>query len=162
MNNNILLVLQVIASALAGGLIFIVYLMPRLNKLSFEQAVLPMLLLQVYRFTALTLLVSGQVDSNIPQSALSQIAWGDYASAVIALVAAFVVWRRGRLSVPLIWLFVVVTIVDLMNVTRIIFDINFFSFYIGSTWTFMMWYLPWLVISLFYILYRLLNKSKRA
>ena len=87
------------------------------------------------------------------------MAWGDYFSAVTALLAAYGVWRQPRIAVPLIWLFVIVCVGDLFNVTRIIFEIDFFSYDIGGTWTFLMWYLPWVVISLFYVLYRLFNKS---
>ncbi len=159
MNYWIILGLQFSVSALADGLIFFEYILPRLSKLSFEHAVLPMLLLQAYRFTGMSLLAPGQSDAAVPQDALAQMAWGDYASAVTALIAAYAAWKQPKLSVPLIWLFIVVCAADLFNVTRIIFEIDFFSYDIGSTWTFLMWYLPWVVISLFYVLYRLFNKS---
>ena len=162
MNNWVILGLQFTVSALASGLIFFEYVWPRLSKLSFEKAVLPMLLLQAFRFTGFTLLVTGQSDPAIPQDALSQMAWGDYFSAVTALLAAYAVWRQPRIAVPLIWLFVIVCVGDLINVTRIIFEIDFFSYDIGSTWTFLMWYLPWVVISLFYVLYRLFNREPRV
>ncbi|MEZ4620197.1 MAG: hypothetical protein R2867_32470 [Caldilineaceae bacterium] len=162
LNNWTILGLQFGVSALAAALIFFEYVQPRLAKLPFHRAVLPMLLLQAYRFTGITLLVGGQADAAIPQDALAQMAWGDYLSGVTALLAAYAVWRRLGLSVPLIWLFVVVCVADLTNVTRIIFEINFFSYDIGSTWTFLMWYLPWVVISLVYLLYRLFNRAPQA
>lgn len=162
MNNWVILGLQFTVSALASGLIFFEYVRPRLAKLPFEHAVLPMLLLQAFRFTGFTLLVTGQSDPAIPQDALSQMAWGDYLSAVTALLAAYAIWRRTSFSIPLIWLFVIVCVGDLFNVTRIIFEIDFFNYDIGSTWTFLMWYLPWVVISLFYLLYRLYTRSRQA
>lgn len=162
MNSYVILVLQFSVSALAAALLFFAYGLPRLAKLPFERAVLPMLLLQAYRFTGFTLLVNGQADPAIPQAALAQMAWGDYLSAVTALIAAYAAWRGSRFTVPLIWLFVVVCVADLVNVTRLIFAIDFFSYDIGSTWTFLMWYLPWVVISLFYILYRLFNRSPQV
>lgn len=162
MNNWIILGLQLSISALASGLIFFEYILPRLSKLSFERAVLPMLLVQAFRFTGMTLLVSGQVESSISQDALSQMAWGDYFSAVTALIAAYAVWRYANFSVPLIWLFLIVCIVDLANVTRIIIEVGFFSYDLGSMWTFLMWFLPWVVISLFYILYRVFNKEAQV
>lgn len=162
MNNWTILGLQFTVSALASALIFFEYVGPRLSKLPFERAVLPMLLLQAFRFTGMTLLVTGQSDPSIPQNALSQMAWGDYLSAVTALLAAYAIWRRTSFSIPLIWLFVIVCVGDLFNVTRIIFDIDFFSYDIGSTWTFLMWYLPWVVISLFYLLYRLYTRSRQV
>ncbi|MGJ3237075.1 MAG: hypothetical protein ACFE0Q_00060 [Anaerolineae bacterium] len=70
--------------------------------------------------------------------------------------------RQPRIAVPLIWLFVIVCVGDLFNVTRIIFEIDFFSYDIGGTWTFLMWFLPWVVISLFYTLYRLFNRSHQV
>lgn len=162
MNNWTILGLQFTVSALASALIFFEYVGPRLSKLPFERALLPMLLLQAFRFTGMTLLVTGQSDPSIPQNALSQMAWGDYLSAVTALLAAYAIWRRTSFSIPLIWLFVIVCVGDLFNVTRIIFEIDFFSYDIGSTWTFLMWYLPWVVISLFFILYRLVTRSRQV
>ena len=58
-NNWVILGLQFTVSALASGLIFFEYVLPRLSKLSFEKAVLPMLLLQAFRFTGMSLLVTG-------------------------------------------------------------------------------------------------------
>ena len=162
MNNWTILGLQFTVSLLAWGLIFFEYVLPNLSRQTFERAVLPMLLIQAFRFTGLTLLVSGQADPTLPQGVLSQMAWGDYASAVTALLAAFALARRWRFSVPLIWLFVVVCIADLANVTRHIIGINFFSYDIGATWNFLMWYLPWVVITLFYTLYRLFNRSPQV
>jgi hypothetical protein len=162
MNHWIILLLQFSASLLASLLIFFVYVQPRLSKLPFERAVLPMLLVQAFRFTGFTLLVVGQSDPAIPQDSLTQMAWGDYASAISALAAAYALWKRPSFAVPLIWLFVAVCVADLFNVTRIILEIDFFSYAIGSTWTFLMWFLPWVVISLFYILYRLFRRAPQV
>ncbi len=159
MNNWAILGLQLSVSALAAGLIFFRYVLPYLAKQPFERAILPMLLVQAYRFLGLTLLVSGQASASIPQDALTQMALGDYLSAVTALLAAYAAWRRPRLVVPFIWLFVVVCVADLANVSRLIIEIEFFSFEIGATWSFLMWFLPWVVISLLYILYRLFKRS---
>ncbi|MEM7798261.1 MAG: hypothetical protein AAF633_03645 [Chloroflexota bacterium] len=158
MNNTILLSLQLIISTLASVLIFYEYIHPRLSKLSFEGAVLPMILVHTLRFTGLTMLAVGQVEPSIPQAELIQMAWGDYFSAAAALIAAYALWRRSRLVIPLIWLFVLVSIADLGLVSFHIISINFFSYDIGTIWAFLTWYLPWVGLSLIYVLYRLVNR----
>lgn len=159
MNNWTILALQMTVSSLAALLIFFQYLLPRLSRQPFELAILPMLLIQAYRFTGLTLLVSGQADPALPQDALAQMAWGDFATAVIALIAAYAAWRRSRFTVPLVWIFVVVCFADFANVGRQIINIGFFNYDIGSTWTFLTWYLPWGLLSPIYVVYRLFNRE---
>ncbi len=77
MNNWIILGGQSTIGLVVYALIFFWYVQPSLSKLPFEKAVLPMLLLHVFRFAGFTLLVVDQVDPSISREALSAIAYGD-------------------------------------------------------------------------------------
>ncbi len=87
MNNWVILAVQFSMSLIAYSLIFFWYVQPRVSKMPFEQALLPMLLVNVFRFAGLTLLVSGQASTSIPVEALAEAAYGDLISAILALVA---------------------------------------------------------------------------
>lgn len=139
--------------------IFFWYVQPSLSKLPFEKAVLPMLLLHVFRFAGFTLLVVDQVDPSISREALSAIAYGDLLAAISALIAALALRGRSGLAVPLIWVFTLIGFVDIVNVVRIAINIDLFNKYIGVMWFVAIWFFPTLLIAHIYIVYRLTNKG---
>ncbi|MGB3637946.1 MAG: hypothetical protein WBA39_10290 [Rivularia sp. (in: cyanobacteria)] len=159
MNNWMILGGQSTIGLVVYALIFFWYVQPSLSKLPFEKAVLPMLLLHVFRFAGFTLLVVDQVDPSISQEALYAIAYGDLLAAISALIAALALRGRSGLAVPLIWLFTFIGFVDIMNVARIAINLDLFNKYIGVMWFVAIWFFPSLLITQIYIVYRLINKG---
>ncbi|MEA5582701.1 hypothetical protein VB620_15285 [Nodularia harveyana UHCC-0300] len=162
MNNWIILGGQSTIGLVLYTLIFFWYVQPSLSKLPFETAVLPMLLLHVFRFAGFTLLAVGQVDPSLPQEALSAIAYGDLLAAISALIAALALRGQSSLAVPLIWLFTLIGFADIINVGRIAISLDLFNKYIGVMWFVAILFFPILLIAHIYIVYRLINKGNEA
>ncbi len=162
MNNWVILGVQFSMALIAYSLIYFWYVHPRVSKMPFEKALLPMLLVNVFRFAGLTLLVSGQASTSIPIEALAEAAYGDLLSAVFALIAVIALRGKSSFAVPLIWIFTIVGLVDILNVGRIAVQVELFSYPIGGMWLILSWYLPTVTISHFYILYRLFNREPKV
>lgn len=159
MNNWTILGVQSTIGLVVYTLIFFWYVQPRLSKLPFEKAVLPLLLLHVFRFAGFTLLVVGQVDPSLPRPVMSAIAYGDLLAGISALIAALALRGRSSLAVPLIWLFTFVGFADIVNVGRIAISLDLFNQYIGTMWFVSILFFPVLIIAQVYIVYRLINKG---
>jgi len=67
------------------------------------------------RHIGLTFLVPSVTDPAIPASFAFTTAWGDFASAVLAIVCLFALKNSWRLALPLVWLFNIVGTVDLIT-----------------------------------------------
>ena len=159
MNNWTILGVQSTIGLVVYTLIFFWYVQPRLSKLPFEKAVLPLLLLHVFRFAGFTLLVVGQVAPSLPRPVMSAIAYGDLLAGISALIAALALRGRSSLAVPLIWLFTFVGFADIVNVVRIAISLDLFNQYIGTMWFVSILFFPVLIIAHVYIAYRLINKG---
>jgi len=159
MNNWMILGGQSAMGLVLYSLIFFWYVQPSFSRLPFEKAVLPMLLLHVFRFAGFTLLVVGQVDPSLPEEALSAIAYGDLLAALSALIAAIALRGQSSLAVPLIWIFTLIGFADIVNVGRIAISLDLFNQYIGVMWFVAILFFPILLIAHIYIVYRLINNG---
>ncbi len=159
MNNWIILGGQSTIGLVVYTLIFFWYVQPSLSKLPFEKAVLPLLLLHVFRFAGFALLVVGQVDPSLPRQVMSAIAYGDLLAGISALIAAIALRGRSGLAVPLIWIFTLIGVADIANVGRIAISLDLFNYYIGTMWFVSILFFPILIIAHVYVMYRLINKE---
>lgn len=162
MNNWIILGGQSTIGLIVYTLIFFWYVQPRLSKLPFEKAVLPLLLLHVFRFAGFALLVVGQVDPSLPRPVMSAIAYGDLLASISALIAAIALRGGSGLAVPLIWLFTLIGVADIVNVGRIAISLDLFNKYIGTMWFVSILFFPVLVIAHVYIFHRLIKKGNEG
>jgi hypothetical protein len=81
------LAIQSTMSLVSFALIARWYLAPRLAARSREDALVPLLWINVFRYAPLALYAVGQVDPHIPRDVAAAIAYGDLISAVVALIA---------------------------------------------------------------------------
>jgi cbb3-type cytochrome oxidase subunit 3 len=161
MNNWTILGIQSTIGLVLYTLIFFWYVQPRLSTLPFEKAVLPLLLLHVFRFAGFALLVVGQVDPSLPRPVMSAIAYGDLLAGISALMAAIALRGRSSLAMPLIWLFTFIGVADIVNVGRIAITLDLFNHDIGTMWFVSILFFPTLLIAHIYIVYRLINKGNK-
>ncbi len=89
------------------------YIWPALRGRSRADAVRPILYLHAFRFMGLSFLISGVVSLGLPASFARPVAYGDFATAVLALLALALL--NTRLSSASLWLFNIVGAVDLLN-----------------------------------------------
>lgn len=155
MNNFVILNIQTLMGLAAYFLIYCNFLRPRLQALPFQRAVLPLLIVNVFRFLGLTFLVTGQLDASLPRGPLEVIAFGDFAAAICALVASVALTTRSRLATPLVALFSVVGIADLIMVFPTAIGAGVFEVSMGAMWLTVGLFAPVIVLSHLYIAYRL-------
>ncbi len=155
MSNFIILNIQALMGLTAYFLIYWTYLRPRLQRLPFHQAVLPLLIVNIFRFLGLTFLVTGQLDASLPQGPLELIAYGDFAASICALVASLALTVRSRFATSLVALFSVVGIADLFMVFPTAMGAGVFDASMGAMWLTVGLFAPVIVLSHVYIAYRL-------
>jgi len=113
MNPAALFGISVLFSFVAWGIVTRLYIWPALRSLSRADALRPILLLHSFRFVGLAFLVPGVVSPRLPLAFARPAAYGDLATAVLALLALATL--RNRLGTVLVWTFNLVGTADLLN-----------------------------------------------
>jgi hypothetical protein len=90
-----------------------VLLLPRLDRLSPQAVLLPILVLHSLRHLGLMFLSPGATYQGMPPQFAYPAAFGDLLTAILAFAGLFAVARDFRTSRPLLWVFSVVGSVDL-------------------------------------------------
>jgi len=89
------------------------YIWPALQGRSRTDALRPLLLLHGFRFVGLAFLVPGVVSPDLPASFARPAAYGDLATAVLALLA--IAALRNGLGIILAWTFSILGSADLLH-----------------------------------------------
>ncbi len=160
MNTLLHMNIQILMAFAALTLIFRIYLQPWLKAQAFGAAVLPLLLLHVFRFLGLTLLAPGQVEASVSRVSLQTMAYGDLAAGIAALLAAVAVHFRSSLSVPLVALFTLVGFGDFIVVGYTAAQAGIPEASIGTMRFLMVTFAPALLITQLYVAYRLVFRAK--
>ena len=155
MNNFVILNIQALMGLTAYFLVYWNFLRPWLQAQTFERAVLPLMLVNIFRFMGLTFLVTGQLDPSLSRDALELIAYGDFAASICALLAAIALTTGSRLATPLVALYSVVGIADLMMVFPTALGAGVFEVSMGAMWLTVGLFAPVILLSHVYIAYRL-------
>ena len=153
-----ILALQSTLSVVAFALIARWHIAPRLSKASTAEYLLPLAWVHVFRYTPLTLLVPGQVAPTLPSGVAATIAYGDLASALVALAA--VVFLRGKWkgAIALAWVLNVVGIVDIVASTGAAIGAKMYDIPIGFNWYIVNFYVPALIVTHVMMVARLIRK----
>jgi hypothetical protein len=150
--------IQSTLSLIAFALIARWHVAPRLAVLSREDALVPLLWVNAFRYAPLTLYATGQVDPNIPPDAVAVIAYGDFISALLALAALVALKLRIKGAIALVWLFSIFGFADLVIGTAKAIGAELYKFYLGWNWYIVVFYVPMLIVSQVMILDRLIRK----
>src|SRR6516162_8587052 len=89
------------------------YLWPALRSQSRTNALRPILLLHSFRFVGLAFLVPGVVSPDLPAAYARPAAYGDLATAILALLA--IAALRNKLGIILVWAFNLLGTADLLH-----------------------------------------------
>ena len=100
-------------SFVVWGLVARQYFWPALRGRERVDAVRPILFLHAFRFMGLSFLIPGVVSRDLPASFARPVAYGDLATAVLAVLALAMLSSKGS-AFP-IWVFNIVGTVDLLN-----------------------------------------------
>lgn len=91
-----------------------------------------------------------------------QIAFGDLAGLILALAALFALRYRWRFSIPLVWIFLVATVLDLGNAAVQGVREELFGSALDVTWMILVFYVPALWVSLVLIGWQLIARRGEA
>jgi hypothetical protein len=144
-------------SLVACSLIAVWHVAPRLNMRSREDALVPLLWVQVFRYAPLALYAPGQIDPRIPADVAAAVGLGDLVSAVAALVALVALRLRAKGAVPLVWVFSAVGVADLGFATMKAVAAEMYRFPMGWNWYILNFYVPMIVVSHVMIIRHLLR-----
>lgn len=155
------LTIQSTLSLVAFTLIARWHVAPRLTELAREDALVPLLWVQVFRYAPLTLYAPGQVDPRIPADVAATVGLGDLGAGLVALVALLAVKRRIRGAIALVWVFTAVGIGDLVFATIKAVGAQMYAFAMGWNWYILNFYVPMLIVGHVMIV-RLLTRTRSA
>jgi len=160
MNPLAVLSIQSTLSLVAFSLIAWWHVEPRLEARSREDALVPLLWVQVFRYAPLALYAPGQVDSRIPADVAAAVALGDLGAAGVALVALVALRLRARSAIALTWTFSLVGAADLVFATSKAVAAQMYRFPMGWNWYILNFYVPMIVVSHVLIVRHLLRPPR--
>ena len=143
---------------LAWALCITTYIWPRLRAMDRVEAQRAIATFNSFRFFGLVFLLPGFVGPNLPQGFATPVAYGDLATALLAILALLTV-RVRFLFWPLVWVFNLVGLVDLVNATARAVSVNLPSVagQLGAAYAIPMLYVPalfWTHVVAFWLLLR--------
>ena len=145
---------------LAWALCLATYIWPRLKAMDRVAAHRAIATLNSFRFFGLVFLLPGFVGPNLPQSFAVPSAFGDLATAVLAILALLAV-RTPYLFWPLVWAFNLVGFADLVMDTTIAVRIDLPSVagQLGAGYAIPMLYVPALFLMHLFAFWLLLRSA---
>jgi len=109
-----LLALQFTLSLLAYAALGFWFIRPWLETKPRSAALSILIFPQTFRFVGVTLLVPGVVGAGLPETFARPTAVGDTLTTALAWVSLVALRARWRFAIPMVWLFNVVGLVDLL------------------------------------------------
>jgi hypothetical protein len=105
--------LSVLLGFIAWGIVAREYIWPALRGRRRADALRPILMLHAFRFVGLSFIVPGVVSTDLPVSFAGPAAYGDFATAILALLS--IALLRTPFAVVLVWAFNVLGTADLLH-----------------------------------------------
>ena len=147
MNALLAFLLSVGGSLLSYTLIAVWYVVPRLSKQPREEALLPLVLLNTFRTVGLVFLFPQVTGGALPPGFAAPAAYGDLLTTGLAWLSVFALRLRPGWALPLVWLFNLVGITDLLFAMYqgAVTGLPFFQ--LGVAWLLLTFYVPLLLVS---------------
>lgn len=157
------------AGLIATGISFLVFVVlavwyvgPWMMRQPLAVALSVPLWVHVFRYVALQIFSAQHFGFGISDALASEIAWGDVAGALLALVALWLLRRGSRAAILVVWVFVVATTLDLLNATLGGIRERALESAFGVTWLILNLYAPLLWIMLALVVWRLVTRTRTA
>ena len=113
-DNHVHFFVSYVVAFLVFGLIGKWYIWPSIKDRSPKIALPPFLLYACLRVNGLMFLMPGLVSPELPRAFAAPTAYGDLTAAVLALLALACVRFESAAAVPMLWLFNIVGLLDLV------------------------------------------------
>ena len=162
MNVFFLFGLQMGLSFVVFAIIAKQYFMPWVWKTTVNRALIGLLMLQAFRYVGMSVFAPGQVEPAVPDHFAAELAYGDLATAILAIISIWVLAGKKKklLGYGLVWLTSIVGLVDLINVNTKAIQIGAMQYELGTIWYIATFVVPLLFVSHYLIIWVLLNKHR--
>ena len=113
MNPTLAFNLQIGFGAIVCAIVAKSFVWPKLKVLPLNMALLPLLLVSCARFLGLTFIV-GNLNPGLPEKFATSVGYGDFAAAVIALLAVIAVIKMPDMAKGFAWLYAIFGALDFL------------------------------------------------
>ena len=148
--------LQLVLSLIVYALIAKWYVAPWLAEKPIHQALMPLIFPHAFRHIGLTFFVPGVVAQPLPSFFANTAAYGDFVSGLLAILSLVALRGGWSLALPLVWLFNIVGMLDLLNALRQAEAVPD----LGATWYIPTFLVPLLLVTHVMIFARLLRRER--
>ena len=160
MDNFIIINLQAIIGSIAIVIGFKYWIQPRLAKLSFKDALLPLVYLNTFRYLGLTFMAKEQFHSGFPIDFLTTVGLWDMATAILAIITAIALRNNWKSAISLVWFFNIVGFADLITAFPQFFGLELYNYNLGTIWLVFITYGLAAFLSHIYIFIKLFKNIK--
>ncbi|HMF97560.1 MAG TPA: hypothetical protein VKE96_24840 [Vicinamibacterales bacterium] len=136
------------------------YIGPALRSRPVTDALVPLFLVHALRYLPSSAFAPGQIDPRVPADAMSAIAFGDLASAVLALLAAVFLHYRWTGALAVAWVVNVVTSIDWLYAGFLAASRQLVTYPMGGNWYIINYYVPVIGVIHVMIFARLLEEAR--
>jgi hypothetical protein len=119
---NLPFVLSVAGALLTSSIVASIYVWPAVRALPRFDALRLLAAFHAFRFFGMNFLVAGFVSPELSSNFASQVGWGDFIAALLALVSMAALSWRWSIAIPVVWIFNIWGTLDLLN-----------AYYMGAT-----------------------------
>jgi hypothetical protein len=139
------------------------YAVPWMRTVAMGAAIIPLLWIHAFRYVALQLFSAQEFGFAIPDPTRDQIVYGDLIGMALALATLYALHYRSRVAIPLAWVFVVATVIDLSNAAVMGIREDLFDKAADVSWLILTFYVPALWVSVVLVAWRLwMGRSERV
>ena len=112
---NIPFVLSVAGAFLASSVVAFIYVWPAVRVMPRYVALQALAAFHAFRFFGMNFLVAGFVSPELNSDFATEVGWGDFIAAVLALLSMAALSWRWPVAIPIVWMFNVWGTADLLN-----------------------------------------------
>jgi hypothetical protein len=142
MSPTTLMGVQFTSSLVLFALVARWYISPALNALPASTALVPLFLVHGLRYLPSSAFAPGQVGANVPMDAMAAIAYGDLASALLAMIAALFLRYRWNGAIGVAWLVNVFASLDWLYASFLAASNRLVTHPMGANWYIINYYVP--------------------
>lgn len=161
MDNFTIINLQALTGTIAIIMAFQWWIKPRIANLSIQNALLPFVFLNTFRYLGLTFMAKEQFYEGFPTEFLTTVGLLDFTTAVLAIITAIALKNKWSFAIPLVWIFNIVGFGDLISAFPQFFGLRLYDQNLGFIWLMFVTYGLATFLSHIYIFIRLFKNLKK-
>ena len=161
MDNFTIINLQALTGTVAIILAFQWWIKPRIANLAIQEALLPFVFLNTFRYLGLSFMAKEQFYDGFPAEFLNTVGLLDFSTAILAIIAAISLKNKWSIAIPLVWIFNIVGFGDLITAFPQFFGLELYNQNLGFICLMFVTYGLATFLSHIYIFIRLFKNLKK-